>query len=244
MKRLLFSPRMMSLSLLLSSSLLLLPCLLVVKAEAEPEPARVEDDAEVQRKERLAHALKEREQWTTPELCAKHDADSLYGRYIKSAGFALDSEIWRDDFYEAHREVLEKRTNELHPEGEKFREPLMEVFKTTLGFIRGANGGLGGHLAARLPAEVEWDINEGFQSKFALGELGKFTHQDIRELALMFQRTRVKYTLHMDASVRDPKAFEPVLEDLKKAEASMSKEATLYFRATLVAMIAGYMGSE
>ena len=220
----------------------LMPCLLVKEAGAEP--AAPAEDAVARAKQRHEKAKKEFAKWTTPEMCAKSDADSLYIEYLKEVGLAHDSEIWRDSFYEVHREVLEKRTNKLHPEAMKLRKPLIEVFKSMLEFIRSANGGLGGHLAARLPAQVEWDINEGYMANFTLGEQGKFTHEDIRELALIFQRTRTRYTLLIDDSVRNPKAFDPVLEKLKIAEQSMSKEAALYFRARLVAMIAGYMDSE
>jgi len=197
---------------------------------------------EVARWEQLHEkAKKEFAKWTTPEMCAKSDADSLYIEYLREVGLMKDSEIWRDKFYEVHREVLEKRTNELHPEAAKFREPLMEVFSSMLEFINGATGGLGGHVRARLPGQVEWDINEGYKAKFALGESGKFTHDDIRELGLLLQRTRAKHTLHMHPSVRDPERIESVLEDLKIAEQAMSKEAAIYFRARLIGMLAGYM---
>ncbi|MEK7951071.1 hypothetical protein [Luteolibacter soli] len=226
-------------SLLALLLVMFLPCSLVMTAGAEP--AAPEEDAVAQLKQLHEKAKKELAKWTTPEMCSESDADSLYGRYIGEVGLMHDSEIWRDEFHEVHREVLEKRTNELHPEAVKFRKPLMEVFSGMLEFIHGANGGLGGHLRTRLPAQVEWNINEGYKAKFTLKESGKFTPDDIRELGLMFQRTRARYTLHMDASARDPKAFEPVLEDLRIAEQSMSKEAAMYFRACLVGMLAGYM---
>jgi len=216
-----------------------LPCSPVKLAGAEP--AAPEYDAVAHSKQLHEKAKKEFAKWTTPEKCAKSDADSLYVEYLREVGLAHDAEIWRDEFYEVHREVLEKRTNELHPEAVKFRKPLMEVFESMLAFLGGASGGLGGHVRARLPAQVEWDINEGYKAKFAIGDSGKFTHEDIRELALMFQRTRARFTLHMDEHVRDPKSFEPVLEDLKIAEQAMSKEAAMYFRAQLVGMIAGFM---
>jgi len=225
-------------SLLALLLVMFLPCSAVKMAGAEP--AAPEEDAVAQGKQLHEKAKKEFAKWTTPEMCAKSDADSLYIKYLEEVGLMHDSEIWRDEFYEVHREVLEKRTNELHPEAVKFREPLMEVFKSMLGFIRAANGGLGGHLAARLPTQVEWDINEGYKTKFALGKSGKFTHDDIRELGQIFQRVRARGALGGSGPLPDD-AFEGVLEKLKIAEQSMSKEAAMYFRSCLVGMLAGYM---
>ena len=208
--------------------LLLLPCLLLVEARGQFNP------------EGRATFAK----WLTPEQCAGSYPHELYGEYLDAGNTKWDSEGTRMAFLDDYAVVLAKRTDEKFPEVMKIRKPVQATFRTTLEFIRHANGGMGGHMGAWLEAEVEWEISQGFEAKFALGKSGKYTHGDLRELGRIFQRTRAKLVVGSAMDPLTPDAFEAVLEKLKIAEQSMSKEAAMYFRARLVAMIAGYMGRE
>ncbi|MBK1884813.1 hypothetical protein JIN85_20555 [Luteolibacter pohnpeiensis] len=182
-------------------------------------------------------------QWLTPENCATSNPDALYIKHLKADGFSWDSEQARDNFHQAYAVVLAARTDQRYPEAAKFRSPLLDAFKQTFEFIRSANGNTStAHQMSRLPAEVEWMISRGFESKFDNGVSGEYTFDDIRQLARIYQRSQSRFTVGTDLSELEARILEPALDHLKTAEDSMSKDAVTYFRAKLVSMIAQYIG--
>ena len=181
--------------------------------------------------------------WLTPEICATSDPDALYIRHLEADGASWDSEQARDGFHQAYAVVLAARTDQRHPEAARFRSPLLDAFKHTFEFIRTANGNTStAHQMSRLPAEVEWMISRGFESKFDNGVSGEYTFDDIRQLARIYQRSQSRFTIGTDLSDLEARILEPALGHLKAAEESMSKAAVAYFRAKLVSMIAKYIG--
>lgn len=179
----------------------------------------------------------------TPENCISSEPDSLYLKHLREEGFSWDSEQARDNFHEAYAEVLAKRTDQVYPEATKFRKPVLEAFKLTFEFIRTANGHAStAHKMSRLPAEVEWNINCGFESKFDLGVSGEYTFDDIRILARLYQQSQRRFEDGRDLADIQKIYLEPALNQLKTAEQSMSQEAATYFRAKLFTLIAEYIG--
>ena len=181
--------------------------------------------------------------WLTPEKCAGSDPDALYVKHIETDGLRWDSEQARDRFHEVYAEVLAKRTDLLHPEAAKFRKSLVDAFKQTLEFIRAANGNSSmAHHMSRLPAEVEWEISRGFESGFARGLSGDYSLDHIRDLARIYAQSQSQFRVGATDHPHIQRDFlEPALDHLKSAEQSMTKEATIYFRAKLVSKITEYI---
>lgn len=181
--------------------------------------------------------------WLTPENCASSDPDALYIKHLKVDGLRWDSEQARDNFHQIYAEVLAKKTDQQFPDAAKFRKPLLAAFQQTFEFIRTANGHTStAHQMSRLPAELEWQINRGFESKFDIGVSGEYNLDDIRNLARIYQESQRRFKDGRDLSRIQADILEPALKQLKAAEQSMSKEANIYFRAKLVSMIAQYIG--
>ena len=176
--------------------------------------------------------------WLTPKSCEESRPDDLYIKHLEADGLKWDSEQARDMFHEEYAEVLAKRTDQKHPDAAKFRKPLLAAFKSTFEFIRSANGNTStAHMMARLPAELEWDISQGFESKFNTGLSGEYTFDDIRNLARIYQTSQRQFR-----DYQEPGDIQPALDHLKAAEQLMGKEAIIYFRARLVSLIAQYIG--
>ncbi len=181
--------------------------------------------------------------WLTPEKCAGSDPDALYAKHIETDGIRWDSEQARDRFHEVYAEVLASKTDQQYPDAAKFRKSLLEAFRQTFEFISTANGNTSmAHQMTRLPAELEWKINRGFESKFDNGISGEYTLDDIRNLARIYQQSQTRFADGANLSHIQADILEPALDQLKTAEQSMSKEAAIYFRAKIVSMFAQYIG--
>jgi hypothetical protein len=179
--------------------------------------------------------------WLTPEKCAGSDPDELYIKHLEVDGLGWDSEQARDKFHEVYAEILAKRTDQQYPEAAKFRKSLLSAFKQTFEFIRTANGNTStAHQMARLPAELEWMISQGFESKFEKGLSGEYTFDNIRDLARIYKESQ-GFADGRDLSRIQAGILKPALDQLMTAEQSMSKDARIYFRAKLVSMIAQYI---
>ena len=176
----------------------------------------------------------------TPERCASAGPYELYGQLVKEGKLEWGPEQQTDTFLEEYQVVLAKRTNESYPAAVKMREPLMKTFDAMVSFIWAADGGPRIHVRSRLPGELEWDLAHGYATNFKLGKAGRYTHEDLRELAGVFQRSRMRNSLRSGGPL-GADAFEGVMDELKAAEKVMSKEAVMYFRGKLVVFLMGFL---
>jgi len=203
-------------------SLLLL--LLLVEARAEPDPKMKEDFV----------------RYLTPEKCESQPPSWVFENYFVNGNKAWKSELGLDVFYGVYADVLAKQTDGRFEEAEKFRKLLSKVSAGIAEFLEQANGEtVTARETTRSRAQMEWWINQGFEKNFALWEAADYTHDDLRQLARIYQRSRAHHVKKgRDPAGLEAKVLNPTLAELEAGEKQMSKEQILYFRAKLASIIA------
>ena len=95
----------------------------------------------------------------------------------------------------------------------------------------------------RRPAEVEWWISQGFDNDFDGGYPADYTHDDIRQLARLYQRTHAHHVKKgRDLTGLEAKVLEPALDELEIGEREMSKKQIRFFREKVASMITDCLG--
>jgi hypothetical protein len=208
---------------------LLVPCLLLLgvaagKEEPKPDPEMSEDFA----------------RYLTPDQCGSQPPSWAFENYFESGNKAWKSKQGEEVFYGVYAEVLAKRNDAPLGEAEKFRKVLSKVATGIAEFLAQANGKTGAASeTARSRAEIEWWISEGFEKDFELWEAADYTHDDLRQLARIYQRSHAHHVKKgRDLSGLEAKVLNPALAELEAGEKEMSKEQILFFRAKLASMIA------
>ncbi|MEK7951070.1 hypothetical protein [Luteolibacter soli] len=207
---------------------LLMPCLLllgVAKGKEEPKPApKMKEDFV---------------QYLTPQKYETRSPLQGFENYFVSGNKAWKSEQGQDVFYEVYAELLSKRTDARFEEAEKFRKLLSKVSAGIAEFLAQANGKtVTASKTTRSRAEMEWWISQGFEKNFELWEPVDYTHDDLRQLARIYQRSHAHHVKKgRDPAGLEAKVLDPALAKLDAGEKQMSKEQILYFRAKLASMI-------
>lgn len=205
--------------------LLVVALLFSMEARGEPNP----------------EVRKDFEAWLTPEMCLGSEPEKLFMSHVEATKKwgSLQAE---DTFCEVYAEVLGKRTDERHPEAGKLREVLRKVSRAFLEFLQQANGDtVRARQVTRMGARVEWWLSEGYRKDRDPMATNDYTHDDLRALARVYQRSHAHNTDGRDLSGLMKKVLEPALAELKAAEKGMSKEAAFYFRARLAVVMAEYL---
>ena len=90
-------------------------------------------------------------------------------------------------------------------------------------------------------ARVEWWISEGYRTNYESPGVHEYTHDDLRALVQVYQRSHAYNTEGRDLSGLGKEVLEPALGELKEAEKGMSKEGAFYFRSSLAVVIAEFL---
>ena len=170
--------------------------------------------------------------------------ESLFKARVSENPRRLDvngSEASQDAFFRAYAGNLAAFTDQHYPLAAKVRKPLDDAFASVFEFISAVNGTNGGHYAARLPARVEWQIYSGFGSNFQTAP-GRYSIDDLKTVAHIHQRAYGHDLFGPDNP--DPFAthFEAGIKTLQGAEALMTEDAVIYFRAQMMAMFGEFLG--
>ena len=221
---------------LLSLILFLLPALPLVAAKEKPDPTPP-SKPDPQMTEDFAR-------WLTPEKCESQPPSWSFANYFADENEAWKSEQGRDVFYGVYAEVLAKRTDAAFPEAVKFRELFSKVSAAIASFLAQSNGEtVTASETTRSRAEIEWWIHHGFDENFEGGFPPDYTHDDIRQLARLYQRTHSHHVKKgRDLSGLEAKVLEPALSELEIGERGMSKEQILFFRAKVASIIVDRLG--
>jgi hypothetical protein len=207
---------------------LFVPCLLLLgvaegKEGPKPDPKMKEDFV----------------RWLTPEQCEAQPPSWSFEHYFVRGNKAWKSGQGEQVFYEVYAEVLAKRNDAFFGEAQKFRKLLINVSAGIAEFLAQADGGKeAAGLKASSRAEIEWWIRQGFEKNFDPLEPPDYTHDDLRQLARIYQRSHAhRVKKGRDLSGLEAKVLDPALAELEAGEKEMSKEQILFFRAKLASMI-------
>jgi hypothetical protein len=190
-----------------------------------------------------------------PEKCALQPPDILLARLMKESppleGIG-DCESCVDRFYETYAVQLARKTEEDHPEAQKFRGALLECFEMGFSYLAEIHHKNGlKHYARRISGELAWIIFRGAQQQHSgytdfgkddilgnawLDDESVYTPALIEQIALAIGKANA-----IDKADNFELNMRPILDRtltlLATAEAQMNEDQKLYFRRYLVLFI-------